>query len=283
MAAIAVRYATWMAAALRSVSPRLTAAAQRHAVPQRRGVGERTEPGGQLADREERAGEQHQRHGAEAEHVVHRRLVRQGDRPGRGRGGERHAEQRRGGQQQHRPPGPDQPERGHHDHEAGGVHRDPHRDEQQVPPVDVGRAQHRRAGRQVDLVPVDAAEDREHRVGQPGVHRLHAEHGGRDEHHVGHAAERRGPVLVDERAEAVAHRAQVEQRPEHRRPDRGPPGPPVHHQPAAERPDRQRPGTGQLRPGVPRALARSRSISRSASGRSGAGRRPPAWTCGPAR
>ncbi len=110
--------------------------------------------------------------------------------------------------------------------------------------ADVRRTEHRRAGRQVDRVPAHGPEDRIQRGEHARVHRLHAEHRRGNPHHVRHAAEGGRAVLVDQRAQPVPHRAQVEQRAEHRRPHRAPPGPPEHHQPAAERADRQAPGTG---------------------------------------
>src|SRR5262249_6435628 len=121
-----------------------------------------------------------------------------------------------------------------------------------------GRPQLGGPRRDVDPAPVHRAVYREGGIAHARVHRLEGEDGRRDELHVRHAAEARRAVLVDQRAEAVAQRAEVEHPAEEGRPYRGPPEPPVLRQPAAEGPDAQLPGPGH---GSHRDLARGQLVN----------------------
>ena len=86
-------------------------AAQVDTVPQRRGVGERAEPAGQLGDREERAGEQQQRHHAEPEQEANACLGLSVTVQAAIGGGEGEPGEHRGRAGQHRPRRTDRAER----------------------------------------------------------------------------------------------------------------------------------------------------------------------------
>ena len=210
-------------------------AAQVDAVPQRSDVGEQAEPAGQLGQREERAGEQHQRHHAEPEQVGERALGLQRHGPGRDRRGEGEAGESGGRPGEHRPGGLDGAERPHVHRDEGGVHRDPHRHEHQVPAEDVAGPQRRGLRRDVELVPLDGAEHGVARLAHGRVHRPGGQDGGGHEGQVADPAEAGRPVPVHQGAQPESHRAEVEQRAEQAGPDAGPPDPPVHRHPALVR------------------------------------------------
>ena len=155
--------------------------------------------------------------------------------PGRDRGGEGQPGQRRGGPGQHHPGRLGGAERPHVHRDEGGVHRDPHRHEQQVPAEDVAGAQRRGLRRDVDPVPLDRAEHGVTRLAHGRVHRPGGQDGGSHEGQVAYPAEAGRPVPVHQGAQPESHRAQVEQRAEQAGPDAGPPDPPVHRHPALVR------------------------------------------------
>src|SRR5262249_18234308 len=112
----------------------------------------------------------------------------------------------------------------------------------------VGRPQRRGGGGLVGLDPLDRGE---HRVGGLPHRRGHRGRGqqpGGDEGQVPDAADRGVPLLVDQRAQAQAHRAEKQQRGQQAAVDRAAPGPPVVGQPEPQLAHREH-GTGQGRAG----------------------------------
>ena len=103
------------------------------------------------------------------------------------------------------------------------------RDDGEVPAEDLGDAQRRGEHRGVHLVPPDVAEDGVGRLAEGQPHRLHGDDARHDELEVGDAVDAAGAV-VDQGAEAQAHRQQEEQRRQEAADDRPLPGAPVDEQ-----------------------------------------------------
>ena len=187
-------------------------------MPQRREPGDPRADGAEVADREERAGEQEEREDAEPEEHPEALLGLHPGREGVDQRRERHADQdlRREGEERP-PPGLEDTERRQHQHEHRAGRRQPERDEQQVRGDEVADWQRRGEHRVVDPLPLDHRHHGVRRLAHRGLHGVRRDQPGHDEREVGRRALELGRVALDEAAEQHAHRDDVEERRRRRR------------------------------------------------------------------
>ena len=212
--------------------------AERDAVRERHRVGDDLERSGKLLDREERAREQEHRQDHEPEDRDERGVGLRVRAPRRDRCREREPDEHGHRDREDAERRLDRPEGRDHDQVDGRGDEHAERDERLVPEHDVRDPERRREHRVVLAAPLDRREHRPARLEGRDLHRRRGQEAGRHEVEVGDALREVG-APVDERAEPVPEREQVDDRRHDRRDDGSPPHPPVLGEEELERPDRE--------------------------------------------